>query len=655
MIKENSLKIFSIFVVLLFFSSSSLAIIKNSSNDEGLIDDIGWYTSIEIDSGNKPHISYYHYTNGDLEYASFNGEDFEIEVVDSNGDVGRYTCLKFDNDDLPHISYYDKTNGDLKYAYFNGESWSISKVDEEGNVGLFNSLALDSSNHPHISYVDYDNHFLKYAHFDGNDWIIETVDSEDVGLGEYFSDTTSIAIDSNDFPHISYCYNKNFDLKYANYDGNNWNFETVDTLGDVGQYSSLKLDSNDDPHISYGAWSNFDLKYAYYSNDRWIVQKVDSSGDVRKWIDLELDNDEPIITYYDYSDGDLKIAYLKNQNWENKIIDSAQTLGCFNSLVIDDNENSHVSYYDWSNKALKYATGKIISGFTKDTIKKPMLEDFVDQEQSECGGYSYPIDEGKPLAQEFVTTYPILTRIELMIVKRFNPGSLIVSIRKDLDGEDLAILKFEPNEIAEDMSWKLFDFSDIEVEIGEKYYIVCNSEDTQGNDMYFIYFDTNNKYPQGSALIKNGQWDELEIPFYPDIDYGFKTYGIISHPPTRPDIRGPTKPKAGEEYEYKFISYDEDNDDLFYEVEWKENDIDTYGPYQSGVEIRVNHTWEQEGDFTMKVIARDTNDVESKPGTLDVKCPKNKSRGIPNVDYLIYILRYIFERFFKLNFQKFIV
>ena len=256
------------------------------------------------------------------------------------------------------------------------------------------------------------------------------------------------------------------------------------------------------------------------------------------------------------------------------------------------------------------------------------------------------IDKSKPLAQEFVPTYPILTRFELMLVKRFSPGDITISIRKDLDGEDLVSLKFEPNEIAEDMSWKLFDFEDIEVEVGEKYYIVCNSEDTQGNDMYFLYFDSNNKYPQGSAFIKNSNWDELEIPLFPDVDYGFKTYGLISHPPTRPDIRGPTKPKAGQECEYKFISYDEDNDDLFYEVEWGKNDIEEYGPYPSGVEIKVNHTWEQEGDFTLNVTARDINDVESRPGTLEITCPKCKYQTFNGIDYVIYIIRYILKLIF---------
>ena len=68
------------------------------------------------DSNNNPHISYYENPNEDLKYAKWTGTDWQIEVVDSDGEVGTYTSIALDSNDLPHIIYYDETDGNLKLA-----------------------------------------------------------------------------------------------------------------------------------------------------------------------------------------------------------------------------------------------------------------------------------------------------------------------------------------------------------------------------------------------------------------------------------------------------------------------------------------------------------------------------------------------------------
>lgn len=42
--------------------------------------------------------------------------EWSIQTVDSEGNVGYYTSIALDSSDRPHISYYDETNDDLKYA-----------------------------------------------------------------------------------------------------------------------------------------------------------------------------------------------------------------------------------------------------------------------------------------------------------------------------------------------------------------------------------------------------------------------------------------------------------------------------------------------------------------------------------------------------------
>jgi len=119
--------------------------------------------SLALDGSDHPHISYLDYSNLDLKYARWDGAQWHLETVDSDGSVGWNNALALDDSNYPLISYYDFTKSDLKYARWDGWSWRIETVDSDGKVGWFSSLALDSSNRPHISYYDSTNGDLKYA------------------------------------------------------------------------------------------------------------------------------------------------------------------------------------------------------------------------------------------------------------------------------------------------------------------------------------------------------------------------------------------------------------------------------------------------------------------------------------------------------------
>ena len=521
-------KIICIFICMLLIAIiplSTEAIYISKKNREKIsyfeneIDDVGWYTSLAL-YNDIPHICYYDYSNGDLKYAYWDGSNWNVEVVDSEGNVGRYASIDLDSNNYPHISYYDYGKGALKYAYWDGIKWCTEEVakNNRGQIGMYTCIAIDSNDLPHISYCNYGERTLNYAHWTGSNWDKKVIDSSaEMCVFEYFGDYTSISLDSNDNPHISYCDFENYDLKYAYYTGSKWNKEVVDSDGLVGQYSSIAIDEYDNPHVSYGYLENshqvFDLKYATKTGNTWSIEVVDHSGDVRKWTSIALDSlGLPHISYYDYWEGALKYTFNNGTTWNFQTIDINGSTGCFNSLKLNSVDNPCISYYDWGNKALKYAT------FQQDVWDVQVIEidtntDFLDQEQNYCCGYATQIPVEQPVAQSFIPNYKVLTRIELMLVKRYNPGYFTASIRNDLYSEDLTHITFNSNEIAEDMAWKNFNIPDIEVIPGETYYIVYQSE-TQDYNMYYSYFGIYDSYVNGCAWVfdnLNNVWKKLNF------------------------------------------------------------------------------------------------------------------------------------------------
>lgn len=179
-------------------------------------DYVGSHSSLEFDANGTPHISYCKWDSDvasrsydDLKYAFHNGTGWEVETVDTGGTFGRvgeYTSLEIDSKGRPHISYFDMVNGDLKYAYLTASGWVIEVALAGG--GAHTSLALDPNDNPHIS------HFsggLKYTYKLGGIWYSEQVMGS--GTGQY----SSLAIDDMGYVHMS-CQDVNVgggDLKYV--------------------------------------------------------------------------------------------------------------------------------------------------------------------------------------------------------------------------------------------------------------------------------------------------------------------------------------------------------------------------------------------------------------------------------------------------------
>ena len=118
-----------------------------------------------------------------------------------------------------------------------------------------------------------------------------------------------------------------------------------------------------------------------------------------------------------------------------------------------------------------------------------------------------------------------------------------------------------------------------------------------------------------------------------------KYLNCVESPPEKPTIKGPTVGKIGKEYDYTFSTDDPDEDEIFYYINWGDDQLDKWiGPYESGEDVILSHNWSSSEIFTIKVIAKDNCGAISEPETIEVIMLKDKTVAHP-------LLLRLFEKF----------
>ena len=359
----------------------------NSITSPDTAGDVGYYTSLSLDTGGNPVVSYLDYTNGDLKVMHCNdpncaGGDESITSPDTAGYVGEWTSLALDGTGNPVVSYHDYTNGNLKIMHCNdancaGDDESITSPDTGGVVGRHTSLALDTGGNPVVSYYDATNGNLKIMHCNdancaGGD---ESITSPDLAssVGQY----TSLALDVAGNPVVSYI---DPDLKVmhcndANCAGDDESITSTGTarlpLAGFG-FTSLVLDADRNPVVSYSrdyilmpGWIQVSELTVMHCNDPGCVggdesvTSPDMASDAGGYASLALDGTgSPVVSYYDYINHGLKVMRCNDPNCAGgdesiTSVDAEGVVGRYTSLALDTGGNAVVSYYDASNRDLK--------------------------------------------------------------------------------------------------------------------------------------------------------------------------------------------------------------------------------------------------------------------------------------------------------------
>ena len=301
-------------------------------------------------------------------------------TVDSSDDVGQYSSLAVVDSSTLFVSYYDATSADLKFAKsLSGiDSWTIITVDSADEVGQYSSIVALNSSTIYISYYDATNSGLKIAKSTdtGDSWSTVSVDSTD-SVGKFTSIDT---LQTGDDIFISYYDETNGDLKFAITTGgggttDEWAIVTVDTGDDVGQYTSIAALDDTDPDdgdtifISYYDVTSEDLRFAKTtsgggSSDDWTRTTLDSEGDVGQFSSIAAAEESTVfIAYYDYTNRDLKSIRSTDggSSFSSPVtVDSEDEVGMYASIAAIDTHMLFVSYYEANKRDLKFAKSAIL-------------------------------------------------------------------------------------------------------------------------------------------------------------------------------------------------------------------------------------------------------------------------------------------------------
>jgi alpha-tubulin suppressor-like RCC1 family protein len=334
---------------------------------------VGQQSSIAVDSDDNMHIIYLDakaWPNV-LKYAkkAYGSNTWTFETVDTISNGMSFPSIAVSTSGTVHVSYFgsDESHWGVKYAR-RTSSWQTSFVSNNTNYGYDSktSIAIDSNNRPHIVYTELNEsgnpHTLKYtkctAENGGNcTWSTPfDLNSLEGGTECYWSgEYPSIKIGSSDTVHIVYdCSNS---IRYVTFNGA-WSASLFNS-GDLPQFLSLAVDGNNKAHISYyGVYYGRGLKYLSNPSGTWITTIIDNTTqNIGQYTSIVVDsNNRPYISYYDATNGDLMYA-SKNSggSWVLATLDSTGDVGKYSSIALDSQNNAHISYFDATNGDLRYA------------------------------------------------------------------------------------------------------------------------------------------------------------------------------------------------------------------------------------------------------------------------------------------------------------
>jgi hypothetical protein len=285
------------------------------------------FCSLALDSKQRPHISFADFgtLNGArLRYAYWDGAVWKVQAIPLNSEIiGYFTSIILDSQDRPIISFYEyrgpRDSGisiRLRVVRWTGEEWEVQTVDGTPGSGKFNALAIDPRGALHLAYANVASgtYGMRYAFWNGK-WAKEIVDGPEQNDGDGVGYSTAIALDAEGNPHITYLNEVKGIVKYAHKRNGHWDVQTVDRLVRPGypDRNSIVFDADGRPYLGYYDAGQGVLKVAHQESGRWVPEVVDSNFSGFN-SSLQTSGKTLWISYADMANHGVRVAHKELEN-----------------------------------------------------------------------------------------------------------------------------------------------------------------------------------------------------------------------------------------------------------------------------------------------------------------------------------------------------
>ncbi len=262
------------------------------------------------------------------------------------------------------------------------------------------------------------------------------------------------------------------------------------------------------------------LKYGQAPNRPDNPNPVQNAENVELPVELSVEVSDPDgnsmrVTFYDASD-DSVIGVDEN------VLDGGRATVKWDNLC----EGKKYSWYavadddifTTQSRAFSFTTKGVPSADPDNDRELDQLQVVYDQ--------GFQIGGDCDVGQEFIPTMTPLDSIDLYLCKSKPKSNLIIELREgSIDGTIVDTVTFSPTQIDEEFSWVTVDFDDVQLNIGEPYYIIAKIETVNPGSIASSYlwgFTYNNFYEQGDVYLRKTGSEDWNVDT--ERDCMFKTF-----------------------------------------------------------------------------------------------------------------------------------